>query len=385
MSAESGLYARGAGATWQRLRALVRKETHQLARDPSSILAGVVLPLILILIFGYGISFDIKRIPIAVVLDDPSPTAFDVVSGIYLSPFFEPVRLSSMNEAEHLMLERKVDGIVHLPSDFSRQLASGAGKVQILANGVDANRSRALLGYAQGAIAQWGVQNSAASATRDRGVGALRIEQRMWFNEANDSSYFLVPGLIVLIMTLIGAYLTALGMAREWERGTIESLFVTPVRPGDVLISKIVPYFGIGLIGLILCLLAAKFVFVVPIRGSVAMLMLASMLYLLVALGVGLVVSATIRSQFLASQVALVATFMPALLLSGFMFDLHSMPAAVRAISYVLPATYFVELLQTMFLAGNVWPVILRDCAVLAFDAAVLLAVARVKTRKELR
>jgi ABC-2 type transport system permease protein len=375
--------SRGASSR-QRLRALIVKETRQLLRDQSNIMVGVLLPVMLILIFGYGLSFDVKNMPVAIVIDDASPLAADVVSSFYLSPYFSPVPLSSMHEAQQLMRARKVDGIVYLPGDFSRQLLAGNATIQVLVNGVDANRGRIMQGFAQGAIAQWRAKRSAAGEMNASPLGSVVVEQRLWFNEANNSSYFLVPGLIVLIMTLIGALLTALVMAREWERGTLEALFVTPVHTTEILIAKIVPYFCIGLLGLVLCLLAAKFMFFVPIRGSLTLILIASMLYLLVALGIGLLISAATKNQFLASQIALISSFMPALMLSGFIFDLRSLPTAVRVISHVLPATYYVELLQTLFLAGNVWALVIKDFAILAFAAALLLFLARAKTVKSL-
>jgi ABC-2 type transport system permease protein len=368
---------RPSGAARRRLKALIRKETRQLVRDKSNLLVGIVLPLLLILIFGYGLSFDVKHVPIAIVMEDPSPAANDIVSGLYLSPYFTPTPVPSFQSARDLMLARKVDGILTLPSDLSRKLAAGDAHVQLIVNGIDANRARVILGFAQAAITQ---SLAGESATRP----PLSIEARLWFNEANDSSYFLVPGLIVLIMTLIGAFLTALVVAREWERGTLEALFVTPVRSVEILISKLIPYFVVGMLGLLLCLVAAKFLFQVPIRGSLTLILLASTLYLLVALGMGLLISSTTKNQFLASQIALIASFMPALILSGFLFDLRSLPPFVRGLSRVLPATYYVELLQTLFLAGNSAGIVLRDCAVLALDAVLLLAAARHVTRKSL-
>lgn len=367
-----------------RIRALVIKETRQLLRDKSNVMVGIFLPMLLILIFGYGLSFDVKNMPVAIVMEDTSPIAADVVSGFYLSPYFSPMALTSIREAEQLMLDRQVDGIVHVQADFSRRLASGAATVQLLVNGVDANRARAMQAYAQGAIGQWNARRIASGEPATSTIGQVQLTPRAWFNEANTSTWFLVPGLIVVIMTLIGAFLTALVMAREWERGTLEALFVTPVRSGEVLISKVIPYFCVGLIGLALCLLAARFMFEVPIRGSLLLILIGSMLYLLVALGIGLLISSATKNQFLASQIALIVSFLPALMLSGFIFDLRSVPWVVKAISSVLPATYYVEMLQTLFLAGNVWPLILKDCAVLAVAAAVLLGLARAKTRKEL-
>lgn len=370
-------------APMRRVMALIRKETRQLLRDPSNLLVGILLPLLLILIFGYGLSFDVKNMPVALVMDDASPTANDVVAGFYLSPYFSPIPVTSLHEAERLIRSHQVDGIVHLRSDFSRRLAAGDATIQLLVNGVDANRARVLQGYVSGVIGQWAARRMTAGASA-ASIGLVTVEHRLWFNAANDSRYFLVPGLIVLIMTLIGALLTALVMAREWERGTLEALFVTPVRVTEILIGKIVPYFVVGLAGLALCLLAAKFLFLVPIRGSLSLIAIASMLYLLVALAIGLLISAAVKNQFLASQLAVLSGFMPALMLSGFLFDLRSLPDAVRVISRVLPATYYVELLQTLFLAGNVWPLVLRDCAVLAFAAMLLLVLVRVNTRKRL-
>ena len=212
----------------------------------------------------------------------------------------------------------------------------------------------------------------------------MSLRERLWFNEAYESRYFLVPGLIVLIMTLIGALLTALVMAREWERGTLEALFVTPVQADEILLGKTIPYFAMGMVGLALCILASQFLFDVPLRGSVWVLAGVSMLYLLVALGIGLLISSAVKSQFVASQVTLLVTFMPAFMLSGFLFDLRSMPAPVRLITYALPARYYVALLQTIFLAGDVWSVVLPNATVLAGMAAVLLLLTRGATRKTL-
>lgn len=385
MTAHSLIGAAGGGAgAARRTAALIVKETRQLLRDASSMLVGVFLPALLILIFGYGLSFDVKNMAIAVAAEDPSPMTAEVASGFYLSPYFSPVAVTSMHTAEALMQARKVDGVVHFAQDFSRDLAAGEATVQVLVNGVDANRARVMQAYAQGALAQWSARRSAAGEGPPSGAGAASVEQRVWFNEANTSTWFLVPGLIALIMTLTGALLTALVMAREWERGTLEALFVTPVRAGEVLIGKIVPYFGVGMVGLMLCLLAAKALFHVPIRGSLTLILLGSMLYLLAALGMGLLISAAVKNQFLAAQIALISSFLPALMLSGFIFDVRSMPAAVRIASSVLPATYYVELLQTLFLAGDVWPLVFKDCAVLAAVALALLGLARVKTRKRL-
>jgi len=382
MTVASGPQPSRSSGKLRRIRALMRKESFQVVRDPSSIAIGIVMPVILILLFGYGLSLDVKNVPVAVVLEDPSPDALDLVAGFQLSPYFAARLTTSMPQARALMLERKVDGILRIRSDFSRNLALGAAQVQLLVHGTDANTARIIEAYAQGAVGQWAARRGAEGKTSAGGPAVVR--DRLWFNEANDSHYFLVPGLIVLIMTLIGAFLTALVMAREWERGTFEAMFVTPIRAGEILLGKTAPYFVLGMTGLFLCILSAKFLFDVPLRGSVLVLTGVSMLYLLVTLGIGLLVSSVTKSQFVASQIALLVTFLPAMMLSGFLFDLRSMPAAIRAVTYVLPARYYVALLQTLFLAGDIWSVVVPNAAVLAAMAAALLLASRAATRKKL-
>jgi ABC-2 type transport system permease protein len=373
---------------WSRLISLTRKEFRQLLRDRSNLAIGILLPMVLILIFGYGMSLDVKNAPVAVVMEDASPTAHEAIAGLQLSPTIAPVLLGSMHDAEELMRERKVDGIVRIPSDFSRALAAGNARVQLIVHGADAGRASIILAYVSGALAQSTVRqadrNGNASGADAPPVGRVIIEQRMWFNTANTSTWYLVPGLIVLIMTLVGAFLTALVMAREWERGTLEALFVTPVRPVEILLAKIIPYFAVGMLGLTLCLLAARFLFAVPMVGSLVVVVFSSMLYLIVAVSLGLVISSVTRNQFLASQIALIATFMPSMMLSGFLFDLRNVPTAVWVVGHILPATYFMDLIKTLFLAGDVWPLIWRNCAILMAYAVGLLAVARAVTRKSL-
>ena len=366
----------------RRVLALVKKEVRQMVRDPSSIAMGIVLPVILILLFGYGLSLDVKNVKVAVVLENPSPDLTDLACGFQLSPYFDAQLLTSMPQAQQLMLNREVDGIILLQSDAARNLKMGDAQVQVVVNGTDANHARIVQGYAQGAIGQWTARRAAEG--RSVNVGPVTVQDRLWFNEANDSHYFLVPGLIVLVMTLIGAFLTAMVMAREWERGTFEALFVTPVSADEILIGKIVPYFLLGMGGLLLCMLSAGFLFDVPIRGSILILTGVSMLYLLVSVATGLLISSSLKSQFLACQIALLVTFMPALMLSGFIYDLRSVPLAVQLISYLVPARYYVSLLQTMFLAGDVWSVILPNVAILAVVAVVMLVLTARATRKSL-
>ncbi len=367
----------------RRFSALLRKEVRQMLRDRSTLAVGLMLPAVLILLFGYGLSFDVKNAPVAVVLEDSSPSAREVLAGLEGSSYLAPVWTTSMVEAERRMRDGEVRAIVRVPADFSRRLAAGQAQVQLLLNGVDSNTAAAVDGYVGGAIATW-AQQKADRAGSKAGAGGVELVQRMWFNEASTSTWYLVPGLIALVMTLIGAFLTSLLIAREWERGTLESLFVTPVRPLEIVLAKLAPYLLVGAVDLALCLLAAKFLFHVPMRGSLWVIVLASLLYLTVSLLLGLFISGKTRNQFQASQVALLISFMPALMLSGFIFDLRNVPLVVQVVSQLLPATHFVGLIKTLFLAGDNWPMILRDCAILTLYALVLTGAVRRTLRKTL-
>lgn len=367
-----------------RFTALLRKEVRQMLRDKSNLAVGLLLPFTMILLFGYGLSFDVQNAPIAVVMEDSSPAAHEVLAGLSGTKYLSPRWTASMSEAETLLRAGEVDGIVRVPVDFSRRLAAGDARIQLLLNGVDSNTATAVEGYVGGAIGTWAQHQADRFGGKPQTGGRVEVVQRMWFNEAGVSTWFLVPGLIVLVLTLIGAFLTSLLIAREWERGTLESLFVTPVRPMELLLAKLVPYLGIGAVNIALCLLAAKFLFEVPIRGSLWIIVLASMLYLTVSLLLGLFISGRTRNQFQASQLALLISFMPAMMLSGFVFDLRNVPMVIQIISHLLPATHFMGLIKTLFLAGDHWPSILRTLGVLCLYAAVLTFATQRTLRKKL-
>jgi ABC-2 type transport system permease protein len=366
----------------RRIRALTLKETRQVLRDPSSIAIGIVFPLMMILLFGYGMSLDVTKVSVAVVDEDASSDSIALIGAFRLSPYFKVTLAHSMAEANTVLLDQGVDGVLRIPSNFSRRWHSGKAQVQILVDGTDANEARIMQAYAQGPVSLW--STAQAKSVGAVSAGPVIVVDRMWFNENNDSHFFLVPGLIVLVMTIIGAFLTAMVVAREWERGTLEALFVTPMRATEFLVSKVLPYFGLGMIGFVLCILAGQFLFHVPLRGSLSLLCLASMIYLVVALGIGLLVSTLVKSQFLASQLAMLLTFLPALMLSGFLYDLRSMPAFIRGITYFLPPRYAVALMQTLYLAGNVGSVIWLNLGVLSAMAMTVMLLTRLATRKQL-
>ncbi len=367
----------------RRLRGLVRKEFVQILRDPSAISIAFVLPLVLLLLFGYGVSLDAHHVPIAVVVDQPTAQTSGFVGGLQHSPYFVVRHYAEINRARAALMRRRVDGIVWLRADFTRDLLAGRSpQIGVWVDGVDANNARLLEGYLQGVWLGWLQQQALASGSAlDQPV---QVRSRVWFNPALRSRDFLVPGLIAVIMTLIGALLTALVVAREWERGTMEALMASPVTMGEILLGKLVPYFVLGMGGVLLSVAMAVGLFGVPLVGSFWLLLACSALFLLVALSMGLLISTLARNQFVAAQVAVIVTFLPAFILSGFIFDIHSMPVAVQWITHIVAARYYVALLQTLFLAGDVWSVVWFNVAALALMAFLFFGIAWRKSRKRL-
>lgn len=365
---------------WRRLAALVRKETRELLRDNSSLALGVVLPLVLILIIGYGMSLDVKNVPTAVVIEDSSPLARQAVSFTQGSEYFEPVFVSSLQEGEEMIRRHQVDAMLVVPPDFSARFAEGKGRLQVILNGTEATTAMSAQGYFEAGILSW-----AASEGAKRGLssGGIEIVSRIWFNDANTSTWFYVPGILMLVLTISGVFLTSVVMAREWERGTFESLFVTPMKILELILAKTIPYFVIAMLGMLLCLIVGRELYDLPMRGSLVLIIGESMLYLIVALGIGLVISALTKNQFLACHVSLMISFLPSVVLSGFLFDLHAEPAAIRVVSSLIPTTYYLELMKSLFLSGNYWPLIARDTAILVLFALFFLGWAFRMTRKK--
>jgi ABC-2 type transport system permease protein len=369
--------------SWRRIKGLWRKEALQIIRDPSSIAIAFVLPIVLLLLFGYAVSLDAKNVPVALVVEEPSPVTARFTASFQASPYFRPRNAVNIQEAESLLMHGVVDGIVWLKSDFDRKLLSGQeAPISAIINGVDANTARIVEGYVQGAWQRW-LQEEAYDAGRELTM-PVQLEERIWFNPEIRSRNFLVPGLIAVIMTLIGALLTALVVAREWERGTMEALMVTPVTVPEILLGKLVPYFALGLGGMTISVSMAVFLFEVPLRGSLWVLGGAASLFMLAALGMGLLISTIARVQFVAGQIAILAAFLPAFILSGFIFNIGSMPQVVQAITHIIAARYFVSLLQSSFLAGDIWSVIWPNALALVLMIALFWGLVAKKTKKRL-
>jgi len=370
-------------SSFRRLSGLLRKEFLQILRDPSSLAIAFLLPAVLLLIFGYGVSLDARNVPMALVVERSDTLTASFTSHFERSPYFYPHRFSSIQAAERAMAAREVQAIVWLQSDFTRRAISrGKSPIGVIVNGSDANTARIIEGYLQQVWTTWLLAQAQAEGRLS--PLPLAAEPQVRFNPALSSRNYLVPGLIAVIMTLTGALLTALVIAREWERGTMEALMVTRVTMREILIAKLIPYFLLGMGGMAASVAITVFLFGVPLRGSLMVLTGASALFMLAALGMGLLISSFARNQFVAGQIAIITTFLPAFILSGFVFDINSMPRAVQIITHIVAARYFVAILQSVFLVGNVWSVILPNAAALAVMAAVFLGAARIVARKRL-
>ena len=373
----------GTGSFRMRLRGLLRKEYLQIKRDPSSILLALVMPLIMLFLFGYGVSLNPTRIPVAIVTTESSPAVNDLIARFNLSRYFKPLFVTSVTEAQTLVSNGEVDGFINVRDGFTKDLVkTGQAPVQVIVNGIDANRARLIAGYARGAIEKW--RELRQSRGEELTYGGVQIESRIRFNESNESRYFLVPGLIALIMTLIGTLLTALVIAREWERGTMEAILVTPLRLRELLLGKLIPYYILGMLGMLISVAGGIWIFNVPLRGSFILLFLLSSLFLIASLGFGLAISATVKAQFIAAQIAILAGFLPAFFLSGMLFDLESTPPVIQLVSHIIPARHFVAISHTLFLAGNIASVLWPAAAALTLMAVVLLFIVRRKLSKRL-
>jgi ABC-2 type transport system permease protein len=371
--------------TARRIVGLLRKECVQILRDPSSLIIAGALPLLLLFLFSFGVSLDLRNVDVAIVIEQPSPQASRFVQSFQASRYFRPRVVQDRRQVQDQLIAGRLQGVVVLASDFAARIGrSEAAPVQVLVRGTDPNTAALVQNYVQGAWATWLAQESLASGRGSTAAAPVLAEPRVWFNPSLDSRSALLPGSIAVIMTLIGTLLTALVIAREWERGTMEALLATPATRGEILLSKFVAYFALGMAAMALSVAVAHLVLGVPLRGSVWVLALVSAVFLCYALGLGLLISTATGSQFVASQLALIAGFLPAFLLSGLIFETGSMPWPIRYLTYAFPPRYFVTSLQTLFLAGDVWSVILPDTLIMALFAAAFMTLTALKTKARL-
>lgn len=350
----------------RRLRALMIKEFAQIVRDPSTFLIALVLPLILLFMFGYAVSLDTSSTRIALVVEDSSAPALRLAQSFAASPYFEVTPARAVETARDAMVAGEARAIVVIPQDFGAQVKRGRlPRMQVATDGSQPNTASFVAAYAEGVFRSWAAAEGLGQARVGTPQPRIELSSRYWYNPGLHSRNFLVPGSIAIVMTMIGTLLTALVVAREWERGTMEAMMATPMSMAEFIASKVLPYFLLGLASMALCTVIAVFAFGVPFRGSLLALLAIASAFLLPALGLGLFISSATKNQFVASQIALLSAFLPTFLLSGFIFEISSMPWPIQAITYAVPARYLIPSLQTVFLAGDLWTLILPNIAIM--------------------
>ena len=354
---------------WGRIRAIAVKETIQIRRDTRSLIIALFMPFMQMILLGYGVSLDIKHLPVCVYDREGSQNSQALLKHFQASEYFSIIAvLKNYQEAKAALDSDRCRIVIAIPHDFSQKLSdSGGSTVQVLADASDDNTANIAIGYAQSVVDGF-AGNLAVAAQGFGGSPAMQnqgvdLEERVWYNEDLDSRNYIIPGVVAVIMALVGALLTSLTISREWERGTMELLISTPVQPSEVMLGKLLPYFAIGMLDAVFCLVFSVFWFHVPFRGSLFALFFTTSLFLVVVLGVGFLISAAIKSQVGASQIAVLVTLLPTSLLSGYAFPIDQMPPLVQGVTYVVFARYYVTILKSLFLKGSgledlAWPVL---------------------------
>ncbi|MGA8164337.1 MAG: ABC transporter permease [Waddliaceae bacterium] len=368
----------------RRLKALIIKEGLQIVRDPSTLLISVVLPILLIFLYAYGVSLDLDHLPLGLVMEDTAPDAVSLSRSFIDSRYFDVLIVRDRRNLINDLQRGSIRGFVVIPSYFTqfRNRPEQIAPIQVIADGSEPNTANFVQNYVQGALQNW-LQQEAISSNLT-GLPLIGVQSRFWYNEQLESRNFLLPGSLAIIMTLIGILLTALVVAREWERGTMEALMATPIGIIELIIGKIAPYFLLGLLSMAICFVLTVYVFGIPFRGSIWLLLIVTTAFLFAALSLGLMISTLGKNQLVSFQISVVVGFLPAYILSGFLFEIYSMPAWIRALTYLMPARYFVTCLQTLFLVGNVWElIVLNIIPMIAIGLAFLMITLR-KTVKRL-
>ncbi|MEM5788212.1 MAG: ABC transporter permease [Syntrophobacteraceae bacterium] len=356
-----------------RIKAIAKKELIQVGRDPFSLAMAFLMPITLLVIFGYAISLDVNGIRTVVYDQDRSSESRELISQFRESGYFEIVSyLESHREIDRYLDFGEAAAAIHIPNNFSKLLHSRSDSpVQVILDGSDSNTATIAQAYILAIAEQYNRRLGSV-----RAVPVIDPRIRVWYNPELKSRNFIVPGLIAVIMSVIVALLTSLTVAREWERGTMEQLIATPVKTSELILGKLIPYLIIGLIDTLIAIAMSVFVFDVPLRGSLVLLIALSSVFLFGGLSLGILISIVAKSQLIASQVAMIGTFLPAFLLSGFMFSISNMPEPIRVITYAFPARYFVSIVKDIFLKGSSLALIGLEVLLLVLYAVVVFAVA---------
>lgn len=368
----------------RRLKAIAVKEVLQIWRDPRSLMIALLMPFMQMALLGYGVNLDVKHLPVCTFDQESSQNSQSLLKRFQASPYFSIVAVLHGYRDVTTALDRgDCRLVIVVPHDFTERLSdTGESSVQAIVDGTDDNTANIAIGYATAVVAGFSrsvqLESAGAEGVPAQPVQPVLVQSRVWFNEDLESRNFIIPGIVALIMALVGAQLTSLTIAREWERGTMELLVSTPVTPMEVMLGKLFPYFVIGLLDAVFCLVFAVFWFQVPFRGTLATLFFTTSLFLVVVLGIGYLISTAIRSQVGAAQIGLLVTLLPTSLLSGYTFPIDQMPPAVQVVTYLVFARYYVTILKAVFLKGSgvadLWAPIL---AMIVYAAAVAFVAAR--------
>lgn len=374
---------------WRRTKAIARKEFLHIIRDVRSLILALLLPFVMLMLFGYALSLDVDQIPTLVYDRDHTPESRDLIRQFQGTPYFTIAGYAERpSDIDRAIDQSRALLSVVIPEDFGKDLRAGReAQVQLLFDGSDSNTASIALGYADALVQSYSM-SLRSTALIKKGGGELKniVEPRVrvWYNTDLKSRNYIVPGLIAVILMIIAALLTSLTIAREWETGTMEQLLSTPVRPGELVLGKLSAFFALGLADLIVCLIVGVFVFKVPLKGSVVLLFVSSCLFLFGALCWGVFISASTRSQLLAYQMGTLTSFLPAFLLSGFIYSIQNMPTVIQAFTYIVPARYFVVLLKAIFLKGVGWRVLWVELVFLLAYAMIVFFLASRKMRQKI-
>lgn len=364
------------------LLALVKKEFYQIFRDPSSIMIAFVLPFLLLLIYMYGINMDTVKVTMGIKNDDGDPEITTLIKSFDKSPYIKSVIYHDKDQMYEDMVRSKLKGIIIIPNDFSKKLAKKqTAEMLVITDGSETNLANYAQSYPVSIANQW-LYSSKYKYLMQRSL--INPEIRYWYNQDINSHYFILPGSLAITMTLIGMLLTALVVAREWERGTMEALLSTSVKKIHIVLGKYIPYFLLGMMSMAFNVFVCIAIFKIPFRGSLFVLFSVSALFLFTSLGIGLTISSSLKDQFLASQAALVLGFLPSLMLSGLMFPINSMPLIFQWLTLILPPRYFVTFIQSEFMAGTIWEIVLINSLFLSILGLALFVVVYKKTSMRL-
>lgn len=352
------------------LFALIKKEFLQIIRDPSSIIIAFVLPLISIIIYMYGINLDTVKVKLGVKNDDANPEITTLVKSFGHSDYVDSIVYDNVQDLTRGIVRSKLKGAVIIPNDFTTRLSRGqSADLMIITDGSEVNTANYVQNYSMQIANRWLMTSPYAKFVK---TPVINSELRVWYNQSLNSHYFILPGSIAITMTLIGILLTALVVAREWERGTMEALLSTKVRKIDIVLGKYIPYFVLGMCSMAFNVFMCVGVFRIPFRGNYLVLFFVSALFLFTSLGIGLMISTKLKNQFLASQISLGIGFLPALLLSGLMFPINSMPEIFQHLTRILPPRYFITFIESEFMAGTVWEIVLVNSIFLSVLGIIL-------------